>query len=118
MMKLRPPAATMRRAICLKKQRICGSTHSGAPSRQALEQSVCSHSFALLSQQTLWQIFATSYAQYYEKVAQRGLSSLIAISDEAFESGLQRFRRWIDQQPANTQVYEPVDMFVFRKMER
>ena len=85
-------------------------------SRPQLKELVCSQSFALLSQTTLRQLFASSYEEYYEKISQRGLSSLIAISDEAFRSGSQRFRQWISFQPRDLPVYEPVDLFVFQKI--
>ncbi len=83
--------------------------------RRALAEFVCRQSFDLLSQQTYRQLFASSYQEYYEKIGGRGLSSLIAISDTAFERGMARFQEWIDRQPSDTPVYEPVDVFVFRK---
>lgn len=83
--------------------------------RHALEETVCRQPFDLLTRQTFRQLFAPSYQEYYRKVGQRGLSSLIAISDAAFERGMERFRVWVDQQPPDQPVYEPVDVFVFRK---
>ena len=85
------------------------------PSQQELKESVCGGSFELVSQRTIYQLFAVSYAEYFEKVSQRGLSALIAISEEAFQSGLQRFQDWVHRQPRDLPVYEPVDLFVFQK---
>ena len=85
------------------------------PSQQALKESVCGGSFELVSQRTIYQLFAASYVEYFEKVSRRGLSALIVISDEAFQSGLQRFQDWVSQQPRNLPVYEPVDLFIFQK---
>lgn len=85
------------------------------PSQQELKESVCSGAFELISQRTIYQIFAASYAEYFEKVSQRGLSALIVISEEAFQSGLRRFQNWVSRQPRNLPVYEPVDLFVFQK---
>lgn len=85
------------------------------PTRRALEETVCRPPFESLARQTFRQLFAPSYQEYYRKVGQRGLSSLIAISDAAFERGMERFREWVDRQPPDQAVYEPVDVFVFRR---
>lgn len=76
---------------------------------------VCSQGFVLIAQHTIIQFFASSYAEYYDKIKRRGLSSLISISDEAFEAGRQRLREWADLQPQDVPVYEPTDLFVFQK---
>ena len=85
------------------------------PSQQELKESVYGRSFELISQRTIYQLFAASYDEYFEKVSQRGLSALIVISDKAFQSGLQRFQNWVRGQPRSQPVYEPVDLFVFQK---
>lgn len=85
------------------------------PSQQELKESVCGQSFELISQRTIYQLFAASYAEYFEKVSQRGLSALIVISNQAFQGGLHRFQNWVSRQPQNLPVYEPVDLFVFQK---
>lgn len=85
------------------------------PSKEELKQSVCAESFELISQQTIHQLFAASNEEYFKKISQRALSALIMIGDGAFRSGLQRFQDWVRAQPQNQPVYEPVDLFVFRK---
>ncbi|HYH85452.1 MAG TPA: class I SAM-dependent methyltransferase [Pyrinomonadaceae bacterium] len=85
------------------------------PSRQEITELVCAQSFELISQRTIRQLFASSYEEYCEKISRRGLSALIAISDEAFQSGLVRFRHWANSQPRDLPVYEPVDLFIFQK---
>jgi len=85
------------------------------PSQEELKDSVCAESFELISHQTILQLFATSNDQYFEKISQRGLSALIVIGDEAFQSGLGRFQNWVKKQPRSQPVYEPVDLFVFQK---
>jgi ubiquinone/menaquinone biosynthesis C-methylase UbiE len=85
------------------------------PSQQELKELVCGGSFELISQQTIYQLFAASYDEYFEKISRRGLSALIVISDEAFQSGLQRFQNWVRGQPRSQPVYEPVDLFIFQK---
>jgi ubiquinone/menaquinone biosynthesis C-methylase UbiE len=61
------------------------------------------------------QFFVSSCEDYYGRIRMRALSPLLKISDEAFQEGLQRLRRWIDSQPEDQPVYEPLDFFVFRK---
>jgi ubiquinone/menaquinone biosynthesis C-methylase UbiE len=85
------------------------------PSSRELIELASGESFTLLSHSTIHQLFAASFAEYYEKISGRGLSALLAISDEAFQSGLKRFRDWTKLQPADTPVYEPVDLFIFQK---
>jgi ubiquinone/menaquinone biosynthesis C-methylase UbiE len=84
------------------------------PSRQGLADFVCSQRFERIAVQTVHQLFASSYAEYHEKISQRGLSSLIAMSDEAFSTGLGRLKQWAAEQPADRAVYEPVDLFIFQ----
>jgi ubiquinone/menaquinone biosynthesis C-methylase UbiE len=83
------------------------------PSRQAMIDQITAHAYDCVALRTVWQVFACSAGAYYTKIAQRGLSSLIALSDDAFAAGLQRLRAWAEAQPAPVPVYEPVDVFVF-----
>ena len=88
------------------------------PSAQDLQNFVCNQSpqkFEMISHRVIHQVFAASHAEYYEKISRRGLSALIAISDEAFQRGLEQFKQWVNTQPAGVAVYEPVDLFVFKK---
>lgn len=85
------------------------------PSKQELRELVCSQDFMMIAQSTIQQFFASSYNEYFEKISQRGLSALAAISDEAFQSGLQRLREWVSLQARDVPVYEPVDLFIFQK---
>ena len=90
------------------------------PSARELKHFVCSDSpakFRLVSHRVIHQLFAISYFEYYEKISRRGLSALIAISDQAFGEGLELFKRWISLQPGDAPIYEPVDLFVFRKAD-
>ncbi len=84
------------------------------PSRCDVVNLVSGHGFETIATTTIYQYFASSYAKYYNKISQRGLSSLIAISDEAFEAGLRRLRDWVGRQPPDKPVNEPVDLFVFQ----
>jgi ubiquinone/menaquinone biosynthesis C-methylase UbiE len=83
------------------------------PSRQAIIDQITAHAYDGVVLRTVWQVFASSASSYYDKIAQRGLSALITISDDAFAAGLQRLQAWARAQPAHVPVYEPVDVFVF-----
>jgi ubiquinone/menaquinone biosynthesis C-methylase UbiE len=85
------------------------------PLAREIEAAVTRRHFVLMSYRTIHQLFAASYAEYFEKISRRGLSALIAISDKEFQDGLEQFKRWIDQQPQDAAVYEPVDLFVFQR---
>jgi len=69
----------------------------------------------VIRQRVIHQLFASSYEKYFEKISRRGLSSLISISDEAFANGLRELKAWINLQPRDVPVFEPVDLFIFRK---
>jgi len=94
-------------AIALDEKRI--------PYKQDIVDFVSSRGFDFLAYIIIYQQFASSYQEYYDKISQRGLSSLLAISDEAFHSGCKRFREWVDKQPSDTPVFEPIDHFFFHK---
>jgi ubiquinone/menaquinone biosynthesis C-methylase UbiE len=85
------------------------------PFQRDITRFVCQQGFVLIEVQTVNQLYASSYREYYDKISQRGLSPLISISDEAFNAGLKRLRDWAASQPADQPVYEPVDLFVFQK---
>jgi ubiquinone/menaquinone biosynthesis C-methylase UbiE len=94
-------------AMRLEEERI--------PFRADIADAICRYGFRLINQQTISQLFASSYAEYFEKISKRGLSVLISLDDAAFNAGIVRLRKWIAAQPPNQPVYEPVDLFVFRK---
>ncbi len=85
------------------------------PSQKLLADVVTGQAFDLISGRTVYQFFAASYEEYFEKIRQRGLSALIMIDDAAFQAGVRRLRDWMCLQPPNVPVREPVDLFVFRK---
>lgn len=76
---------------------------------------VCGQSFVQISQRTVSQLTAFSYQEYFEKVSRRALSSLMAISDAAFQSGLRRLYDWVNLQPPGLPVYEPLELFIFQR---
>lgn len=60
------------------------------PSRQHVVATVRHHGFRKVSVQTVYQFQAPSWAEYYEKISQRGLSAMISITDEESDAGLER----------------------------
>ena len=85
------------------------------PHKQDIIDFVSSRGFNFIKYTVVYQQFTSSYQEYYEKISQRGLSSLLAISDEAFTRGCKRLREWVDKQPSDTPVFEPIDLFFFIK---
>ncbi len=84
------------------------------PSRSEIGSVISRSGFEVVLMKTIYQLTASSGQEYYKKISRRGLSPLIAISDVAFQCGLDRLKDWVDSQFANRPVYEPVDLFVFK----
>ena len=85
------------------------------PHKQDIIDFISSHGFDFIEYKVIYQLFASSYREYYEKISQRGLSSLLAITDRAFDEGCRRLLEWVKKQPLNTPVFEPIDHFFFIK---
>jgi ubiquinone/menaquinone biosynthesis C-methylase UbiE len=85
------------------------------PHKQDIIDFISSEGFKLMEYTVIYQQFTSSYQEYYEKISRRGLSSLLAISDDAFHAGCVRFKEWVDKQPPDTPVFEPIDHFFFIK---
>lgn len=85
------------------------------PHKQDIIDFISSEGFKLSKYTVIYQQFTSSYQEYYEKISQRGLSSLLAISDDAFNAGCRRLKEWVDKQPSDTPVFEPIDLFFFIK---
>ena len=82
-------------------------------SRDRLIAAVVAEGFELESRESIEQYQAATWLGYVERLEQRAFSSLITISDAAFEAGLSSLRRALPGLPAG-EVWEPVDFFVFR----
>jgi hypothetical protein len=63
----------------------------------------------------VWHRFADNPADLLRKISLRGLSTLEAISDEAFAKGLRELERHCRQADPDAPIYEPVDLFAFRR---
>ncbi len=86
--------------------------------REEIITVVCGCGFETITIQSIPQVFASSYTEYYKKIGQRGLSPLLVISDEAFDTGMERLEQWITTQSTEQPVVEPLDLFVFKLPER
>ncbi len=85
------------------------------PYASEIVATITSEHFASISHQTVRQLFASSYEDYFKKISGRGLSALISISEEDFREGLEKLKNWVTRQPSTTAVYEPIDVFIFQK---
>ncbi len=85
------------------------------PHKQEIIDFTASNGFICINYIVIYQQFASSYLEYYEKISQRGLSSLLTISNEAFTSGCKKFQEWANTQRPDTPVFEPIDYFFFVK---
>ncbi len=86
------------------------------PPRSTILDLITAAGFALTATEKVYQLFARSHEEYCNKIGRRGLSPLIAISDGAFEAGMDRLRRWTATQPPSIPIWEPLDLFVFRSI--
>jgi ubiquinone/menaquinone biosynthesis C-methylase UbiE len=71
--------------------------------------------FALASHEVIQSEAAESWHSYAHKLAQRADSALAQLDDGQFERGLRGAKRYAATAPASEAVFEPVDLFVFRK---
>jgi ubiquinone/menaquinone biosynthesis C-methylase UbiE len=85
------------------------------PTEENLIRQVTGGGFACTWWATICQLTAESYAEYLPRIGQRGLSSLIALSDEEFAAGMKALETWVGEQEPGAPVFEAVDLFVFRK---
>ena len=85
------------------------------PLRSELKELVTAHRFGLLCERVIQQRFASSHEEYVEKIGQRGLSALIAISDDAFQTA---WRISAAGAPSNQQIlpYMTRRSFIFQKV--
>ncbi len=85
------------------------------PDSSEVVSTITDENFVAVSHETVRQLIASSYADYFNKISQRGLSSLVSISDEEFREGVEKFKSWIDRESSTSAVFEPVDLFIFQK---
>jgi len=84
-------------------------------SRAAIRNLLSEHGFTLDAEQVVVQLFARDLHDYCERIAQRALSSLQAITDSEFNKGMKALRTYCGDQPPSGPVREAVDLFVFHR---
>jgi ubiquinone/menaquinone biosynthesis C-methylase UbiE len=84
------------------------------PSTQELTAFVEDQGFELQAREIVRQAFARDLNEYAEKIGLRGLSSLQAISDRAFERDMARLRAYCTSKDDGQPVWEDISLFVFR----
>ena len=84
-------------------------------SRAAIRNLLSTHGFILDAEQVVVQLFAPDLRDYCERIGQRALSSLQAISDADFNKGLKALRKHCEDRMPSGPVREAVDLFVFHK---
>jgi len=90
---------------------------SRMPPRDGLVATFAAHGLEATAHQVVSHPFAASYTEYFAKISARAISSLQAISDEAFERGLAAFERHCRNTP-DRPIYEPVEVFLFSATPR
>ena len=83
-------------------------------SRRRLTEVAAAHGFRLDALESVEQFQAKTWSAYVDRLEARAFSSLIAIGDTEFHAGIASLRRALPTLP-DGEVWEPVDIFVFRK---
>ena len=84
-------------------------------SRHEITTLLRTHNFRLTAHEVVHQEFARDMDEYFQKISQRGLSSLQAISDQAFQTGLAGLRKHCETHDTGQAVREQAELFVFVK---
>ena len=88
------------------------------PSQRTVIDTAREAGFSLVAHELIEQQLAQSLHEYYDKISIRGLSDLVALSDEEFAAGLARMRTAAEQEPFSSAIVEPIDLFVFQNGDR
>ena len=94
-------------AMAINRKRI--------PSRKSIINTLNEAGFSLSFHDILHQKFTDTFNQYCEKIAQRGLSDLIMISNIDFNAGMVRMKQDAENRGDSGPILEPIDLFIFKK---
>lgn len=83
------------------------------PPKGHLIRTMKSSGFSLLSHEIIEQQFADTFREYYEKIAERGLSDLCILPDEEFNAGILKMENDVKERERMGPILEPVDLFIF-----
>ncbi|UCG92002.1 MAG: class I SAM-dependent methyltransferase [candidate division WOR-3 bacterium] len=84
------------------------------PSRRELKNFLHGHGFKLCTHTIVHQVFADNFDEYLRKISMRALSDLDAITDEEFQEGLTRLKKYCQEQKSQEPIFEDLDLFIFR----
>ena len=94
-------------AIAVNRRRL--------PSQRDVIATMQENGFALVRHEVIEQRLADSFGELYDKIRQRALSDLAAITDAEFGAGVQRMKEALDRGDQVGPVTEPIDLFIFSK---
>jgi len=84
------------------------------PSREEMVKSLRSNEFELEEHAIVKQEFAENLNEYFEKISLKGVSDLEKLTDDEFQEGLSRLKKYCQKQKTEEAIYEDIDLFVFR----
>jgi ubiquinone/menaquinone biosynthesis C-methylase UbiE len=86
---------------------------STLPSREEMVKFLRNNEFKLKAHAIIKQKFAENLNEYFEKISLRGLSDLAKITDDEFQEGLSRLKKYCQEQKTEEAIYEDIDLYVF-----
>lgn len=84
------------------------------PSRKEIQKFFHTKGFELTCHTIVNQIFAENLNKYFEKISLRGFSDIEAITDEEFQQGLSRLKKYCQEQKTEEPIFEDIDLFIFQ----
>lgn len=84
------------------------------PSRKEIQEFFRNKGFELRCHTIVNQIFAENLNKYFEKISLRGFSDIEAITDEEFQQGLSRLKKYCQEQKTEEPIFEDIDLFIFQ----
>ena len=85
------------------------------PTQKEIVSTTCANGFYLIKHNVIEQQFADSLDEYCEKIGNRGLSDLEALTDAEFKAGMRRIRKAVLKNEESGPIIELIDLFVFKK---
>ena len=84
------------------------------PSRKEIQEFFRNKGFELRCHTIVNQIFAENLNKYFDKISLRGLSDLETITDNEFQEGLTRLKKYCQEQKTEEPIFEDIDLFIFQ----
>lgn len=90
-------------------------SRASMPSQQTVLDIAAHAGFSLVAHDILEQEVAASPNEYYDRISQRALSDLVALTDPEFDAGLERMRLAVEREAEPTAILEPINLFVWKR---